>query len=108
MAGRTEDTATLRLEIEGSALSGDVKIAGAPGNGIVVLPDGLYVAALPVASMVRNASSTPPLGWMTCDGGTASRLNDAALFAAVGTRYGAGNGSTTFNVPSEDGWIIKT
>jgi microcystin-dependent protein len=40
-----------------------------------------------------------PSGWLLCDGSAVSRTTYAALFAAIGTTYGAGNGSTTFNVP---------
>lgn len=45
------------------------------------------------------AHSTVPSGWLTCDGLAISRSTFAALFAAIGTTWGAGNGSTTFNVP---------
>jgi microcystin-dependent protein len=40
-----------------------------------------------------------PAGWLACDGSAVSRTTFAALFAAIGTTHGAGNGSTTFNVP---------
>ena len=39
-------------------------------------------------------------GWFNCYGGAISRANFAALFAVIGTTYGAGDGSTTFNVPN--------
>ena len=38
-------------------------------------------------------------GWLLADGGESSRIEDAALFAAIGTRWGAGDGATTFNRP---------
>lgn len=44
-------------------------------------------------------TGTPPAGWMICDGTGKSRTDHAALFAVIRTRFGAGNGSTTFNVP---------
>jgi microcystin-dependent protein len=43
--------------------------------------------------------STPPSGFLECNGSAISRATYAALFAVVGTTYGAGNGSTTFNIP---------
>ena len=43
--------------------------------------------------------STPPSGFLECDGSPISRSTYAALFAVIGTTYGAGNGSTTFNIP---------
>jgi microcystin-dependent protein len=44
-------------------------------------------------------SSTPPSGWLACDGSAQSRTTYAALFGIVGTTFGAGDGSTTFNLP---------
>lgn len=43
--------------------------------------------------------TTAPLGTLSCDGAAVSRTTYAALFAAIGTTWGAGNGTTTFNVP---------
>lgn len=45
------------------------------------------------------AGSSAPTGWLVCDGSAVSRTTYSALFALIGTTYGAGNGSTTFNVP---------
>jgi microcystin-dependent protein len=44
-------------------------------------------------------TATPPTGWLLCDGSAISRTTYAALFALIGTTYGVGNGSTTFNIP---------
>jgi microcystin-dependent protein len=43
---------------------------------------------------------TPPSGFLECDGTAANRTTYAALFAVIGTTYGVGDGSTTFNVPN--------
>lgn len=57
--------------------------------------------ALPVTGIVQlYAGSTAPNGWLICNGQAVSRTTYAALFAVIGTTYGAGNGSTTFNVPN--------
>lgn len=45
------------------------------------------------------SSLTPPKGWLLCDGSAVPIDTYPALFAAIGTLYGAGDGSTTFNVP---------
>ena len=42
---------------------------------------------------------TPPTGWLICDGSAINRTTYAALFAVIGTTYGTGDGSTTFNIP---------
>lgn len=46
------------------------------------------------------AGSTAPSGWLRCDGAAVSRTTYAKLFAVIGTTYGAGDGSTTFNLPN--------
>lgn len=50
--------------------------------------------------------SAPP-GWLKCDGSLASRSTYPALFAAIGTTYGAGDGSTTFNLPDLRGEFVR-
>jgi microcystin-dependent protein len=46
-----------------------------------------------------------PAGWLLCYGQAVSRVTYAALFAVIGTTYGAGDGSTSFNVPDKKGRI---
>jgi microcystin-dependent protein len=50
-------------------------------------------------SMLMWPTATPPVGFLLCNGQTASRATYAALFAIVGTLFGAGDGSTTFTLP---------
>jgi len=47
--------------------------------------------------------ATAPAGYVLCDGSAISRTDYADLFAVISTTYGAGNGSTTFNVPQLQG-----
>jgi microcystin-dependent protein len=49
--------------------------------------------------IVATGRSAAPTGWLLCDGAAVSRTTYADLFAAIGTAYGTGDGSTTFNVP---------
>jgi microcystin-dependent protein len=51
------------------------------------------------------AYATAPDGWLLCDGSAVSRSTYAALFEAIGTTYGSGNGTTTFNLPSTKGKV---
>lgn len=48
-----------------------------------------------------------PAGWLFCDGSAVSRTTYAALFAAIGTAYGAGDGVNTFNLPNLQGEFIR-
>ena len=53
------------------------------------------------------AMSSAPSGWLKANGAAISRTAYAALFALIGTTYGAGNGSTTFNVPDFRGEFVR-
>ena len=63
--------------------------------------------AVPVGAVNTFAMSSAPMGWLSCDGGAVSRTTYAALFAIVGTTYGSGNGSTTFNLPDLRGEFVR-
>ena len=67
----------------------------ANGNNIAVT----YQPAV-VGAVIAFAGSTSPAGWLLCDGSAVSRADYAALFAVIGTTYGTGDGSTTFNLPN--------
>lgn len=49
--------------------------------------------------LVESAGTTVPAGFLACDGAAVSRTTYSALFAFIGTTWGVGDGSTTFNVP---------
>lgn len=71
----------------------------------------LYYADLFVSSLVGMisafASSAAPSGWLECNGQAVSRSTYSKLYSAIGTTFGAGNGSTTFNVPDLRGEFIR-
>lgn len=56
--------------------------------------------AVPVGSVVPFAGASAPAGWLACDGSEVPRSQYPALFAAIGTAYGEGDGSTTFSLPN--------
>ena len=59
----------------------------------------------PVGSISLYAGSTAPTGWLICDGSAVSRITYADLYSVIGTTYGSGDGSTTFNVPNLKGRV---
>lgn len=63
-------------------------------------------AALDPGLMVPFAGATAPNGWLLCYGQAVSRTVYAALFAAIGTVHGVGDGSTTFNLPDMRGRAV--
>lgn len=121
------DNETLLVSAEVPADPADVKVSGndttagylgaklVAGNGVEITEqnDGgdetlriaIVSSALPAGMVTPFAGSTAPSGWLLCDGSAVSRTTYAALFAAIGTTYGTGNGSTTFNLPDLRGRV---
>jgi len=64
-------------------------------------------SAVPSGAIMPFGMSTAPTGWLECDGAAVSRTTYAALFTAIGTTHGSGNGSTTFNVPDLRGEFVR-
>ncbi|WP_211104323.1 phage tail protein [Chromobacterium haemolyticum] len=64
-------------------------------------------AAAPAGEVAYFAMPSAPPGWLKCDGSSANRNAYPALFEAIGTRYGAGDGTTTFNLPDLRGEFIR-
>lgn len=60
-----------------------------------------------VGAVTAGAGSTVPSGWLLCEGVAVSRTTYADLFTAIGTTYGVGDGSTTFNLPDLRGEFIR-
>ena len=56
--------------------------------------------AVPVTAMMLWANTTYPTGWLLADGSAISRTTYSDLFTAIGTTYGVGDGSSTFNLPN--------
>lgn len=87
------------LSIIGSADAAAFRTAiGASASSEAVPPPG---------AVIHFARETPPTGWLECSGTAVSRTTYASLFSAIGTVFGAGNGTTTFNVPDLRGEFIR-
>lgn len=59
----------------------------------------------PIGTILPYSSTTIPEGYLVCDGSAVSRTTYADLYAVIGTTYGAGDGSTTFNLPNLKGKV---
>lgn len=59
----------------------------------------------PRGAIMPFAGSSAPTGWFLCDGSAISRTTYASLFSLIGTTFGVGDGSTTFNLPNSKGRI---
>jgi microcystin-dependent protein len=78
-----------------------------PSGRVGIVPEGLRVVSglleawryAPCGAAALWFTATPPTGWLICDGSAVSRTTYADLFAVLGTAYGVGDGTTTFNLP---------
>jgi microcystin-dependent protein len=64
-------------------------------------------AGVPTGALFWMAKSTPPTGYLECDGSAISRSTYAALFAEISDEHGVGDGSTTFNLPDLRGEFVR-
>ena len=83
--GTTSPTETLHV-------NGNLKVTGT----VEVGASGFNVST---GFILAFGVAAPPSGWLACNGSAVSRTTYSALYALIGTTYGAGNGSSTFNVP---------
>lgn len=62
---------------------------------------------VPTGTILPFGGTTAPAGYLLCDGSAVSRTTYAALFAVIGTTYGLGDGSTTFNLPQLENLVYN-
>lgn len=87
------------------ALNEIIGILGADPSGGFADISAAMLNLLPVGAMVMHGSTTAPSGWLACEGQEINRTTYSRLFAVIGTSFGAGNGTTTFNVPDLRGRV---
>ena len=104
------------LALSGGTLTGNLTLNGAPTTNnmaatkkyvddeIAAIPS---TAGVPAGTIIWTARSTAPTGYLKANGAAVSRTTYADLFAAIGTQHGAGDGSTTFNVPDLRGEFVR-
>ncbi len=102
------DVSTLRSELandspdtNGAGLIGYYNPATLASTTVKDALDEIYenYQLIPPGFIGEFGGTSAPDGWLLCDGTAVSRTTYAALFAAIGTTWGVGNGSTTFNIP---------
>lgn len=79
-------------------------LSGGTGAWLILNPTQQQITP---GIMAPNGSDVVPAGWLECDGSAVSRTTYANLFAVIGTKWGAGNGTTTFNLPETRGEFIR-
>ena len=83
------------------ALTGAVTGSGTfDGSGDLSITTSAGTTSLPTGAIVQYGGSSAPTGYFLCNGSAVSRTTYASLYAVIGTTYGTGDGSTTFNLPN--------
>jgi len=93
VATAADTAARLAVGTDGQVLTAD----SAQAAGVAW--SGAGAAGVPSGSITAYGGASAPTDWLLCDGAAVSRSTFADLFTAISTAYGAGDGSTTFNVP---------
>ena len=91
--------AAVRVPAAATAINA-AKIVDKRLNAVLPAP-----AQVPTGVMWDYAGTAAPSGWLLCDGSAISRTTYATLFSIIGTSYGPGDGSTTFNIPDSSGRV---
>jgi phage-related tail fiber protein len=109
--------ASTYLALSGGTLSGNLTLPGVPTTTNMAATKGYVdtqIAAIPAATdltpagtVIWTARTTAPTGYLKANGAAISRTTYATLFSAIGTTYGVGDGSTTFNLPDLRGEFIR-
>jgi len=107
-----EGTAKITFGADGTIVNtGKIAMTGTAGSDYLQFPDGskMYSAnsGNPAGTVITFAGSTCPSGYLTANGSAISRTGYASLFSALGTTYGTGDGSTTFNLPDMRGYFVR-
>jgi len=88
----------VEVSIDGTPLSPRHALQSVP-YALVAKEVETVQPTVPTGCMMMWSTDTAPSGWLLCDGAPVSRTTYADLFALIGTNYGFGDGSTTFNLP---------
>lgn len=100
------DVPSVFVKIGAQSFTDEQKKQARTNIGAVTLTD-IKTSLIPAGTLIPYAGKTLPAGWLLCNGAAVSRTTYADLFAAIGTTYGTGNGSTTFNLPNCNGRCIE-
>jgi microcystin-dependent protein len=109
LADGAVDSAALGVgSIQNQHISDQAILEGKIANGtlsIAKLASAIIEKLVPSGTIMATGRSTAPTGYVLCDGAAISRTTFPDLFNAIGTTYGIGNGSSTFNVPDLRGRV---
>ena len=99
------DTATPKLGLTRPEVGASRDTWGTKTNGNWDIVDAQIYGRMPIGARVGFCGITAPPGWLQANGQAIPRATYPELFAVIGTTYGAGDGTTTFNMPNYNGKV---
>ena len=103
LSGSTND-----ITVNGVSVATDAGVSSAvAGKANITYVDSQVTTAVPSGTIITVAKNTAPNGYLKANGALVSRTAYSALFAAIGTTFGEGDGSTTFALPDLRGYFPR-
>lgn len=103
---KAEADAVTSLAVSLSGTAGGVLAGSYPNPSFAPITNTVVTQPVGTINPYAGSDATVPAGWLFCGGQAVSRTTYADLFAVISTTYGAGDGSTTFNVPDLRGRVL--
>lgn len=100
----------------GGAAGANASVGGAGGSGVIIVEEHYDTSPAvtnvdydkaEIGTIHAFAGTTAPTGFLFCDGSAVSRTQYSDLFTVIGTSFGVGDGSTTFNLPNTRGIFLR-
>ena len=95
----------ISIEADPTLAQGYIKVNGT--TAATISTAGIVSGGIPAGAVMPFAMNSAPSGWLAANGDAVSRSTYAALFSAISTTHGAGDGSTTFNLPDLRGIFVR-
>ncbi len=99
--------AKLASDIDASKLTTGTLPIARIADGAVTQAKLASGVGTPAGAVMSFAMNSAPAGWLAADGSNVNRTTYAALFSAISTTYGVGDGSTTFALPDLRGYFVR-
>jgi len=88
------------LHLPAQNFTADEKPHRANNSSLERFSEFAYFGLIPTGGIIGYAGSSAPSGYLACNGAAVNRRAYKELFSVIGTTYGVGDGSTTFNLPT--------
>ena len=95
----------ISIEADPTLAQGYIKVNGT--TAATISTAGIVSGGIPAGAVMPFAMNSAPSGWLAANGDAVNRTTYAALFSAIGTTHGSGDGSTTFNLPDLRGIFVR-